>query len=382
MTASPSTLLIACGALAREITILKDSHGWDHLNVQCLPANLHNRPQLIPEQVREKILEGREKFERIMVLYGDCGTGGLLDRVLEEEGVERIEGPHCYEFYAGAEEFRAIVDTEPCSFYLTDFLVRHFDTLIIKGLGIDRFPQLMDDYFGNYVRLVYLAQFEDAELKAKAEAAAERLGLEFDYRFTGYGGLQSFISPMLPEIEKTAESMTAPKIYQPAGTSHIGRSRRRYTVRQWSVRHARALEWFYDLFADMLLNLHPLWNLIGYARVEAPLVVLERTTKGFLFDCQMCGQCVLSSTGMACPMNCPKLLRNGPCGGVRANGNCEVEADMPCVWTEAWKGAQEMKEGGNIEDVQLPHDQSLRGTSSWLRATAKRAAERAAGKEQ
>ncbi|MBT5013775.1 MAG: methylenetetrahydrofolate reductase [Rhodospirillaceae bacterium] len=176
--------------------------------------------------------------------------------------------------------------------------------------------------------------------------------------------------------------MAASPLYQPAGASPVGRRRRRYTVRRWSVRHSRALEWFYTVFADLLLNLHPLWNLIGYSRVEGPIVVLERVAKGFLFDCQMCGQCVLSSTGMSCPMNCPKLLRNGPCGGVRANGHCEVEPDMPCVWTEAWKGSRQMKEGSKIETVQLPHDQSLRGTSSWLRATANRAIERAQEKEK
>ena len=164
--------------------------------------------------------------------------------------------------------------------------------------------------------------------------------------------------------------------YEPAGTSPVGRRARSYTIRRWSVRHARALEWFYDIFANILLDLHPLWKIIGYERAEAPVVVLERVVKGFLFDCRMCGQCVLSSTGMSCPMNCPKTLRNGPCGGVRENGNCEVEPDMPCVWIEAWKGSVMMKNGKRIEDVQLPSDQSLRGTSSWLRATAERARER------
>lgn len=174
--------------------------------------------------------------------------------------------------------------------------------------------------------------------------------------------------------------MAASRIYQPAGASPVGRRSSKYTIRQWSVRHARLLEWIYTQLADVLLNLHPLWNFIGYERVEGPVVFIERISKGFLFDCRMCGQCVLSSTGMSCPMNCPKLLRNGPCGGVRENGNCEVEKDMPCVWTQAWKGSRMMKSGGDIENVQLPHDQSLMGTSSWLRATAKRAAQRAAEK--
>jgi hypothetical protein len=194
----PSTLLIACGALAREITTLQENHGWDHLSVQCLPAKLHNRPGLIPDRVREKIQNQRQNFDRILVLYGDCGTGGLLDQVLEEEGIERIDGPHCYEFYTGADAFQKMSNDDPCSFYLTDYLVRHFDTLIIKGLGLDRFPQLLDDYFGNYTKLVYLAQFEDADMKSKAMAAAERLNLEFDYRLTGYGGLEDFIAPPTP----------------------------------------------------------------------------------------------------------------------------------------------------------------------------------------
>lgn len=161
--------------------------------------------------------------------------------------------------------------------------------------------------------------------------------------------------------------------YKPAGTSLIRRVSSAYTIRRWSVRHARLLEWFYNLFADVLLNLHPLWKLIGYERVEGPVVVVEKVVKGFLFDCRMCGQCVLSSTGMSCPMNCPKTLRNGPCGGVRANGNCEIEPDMPCVWVEAWKGSSQMRNSDGIKTVQLPNDQSLRGSSSWLRATAERA---------
>jgi hypothetical protein len=167
--------------------------------------------------------------------------------------------------------------------------------------------------------------------------------------------------------------MTSTPQYDPAGASLIGRKSRKYTIRRWSVRHARLLEWFYDLFAELLLELHPLWNFLGYERVEGPVVVIEKSVKGFLFDCRMCGQCVLGSTGMACPMNCPKTLRNGPCGGVRADGNCEVEPDMPCVWTEAWKGSVMMKNGARIQTVQVPHDQSLRGSSSWLRATAERA---------
>ncbi|WP_265518029.1 methylenetetrahydrofolate reductase C-terminal domain-containing protein [Nitratireductor luteus] len=164
--------------------------------------------------------------------------------------------------------------------------------------------------------------------------------------------------------------------YKPADVSPQRRVQRRYTMRRWSVRHARSLEWFYAHFANMFLVLHPLWNAIGYRRAEAPVKFVEKQVKGLLFDCRMCGQCILSSTGMSCPMNCPKQLRNGPCGGVRANGNCEVEPDMPCVWVKAWEGAQRMRGTENILDVQKPVDQSLRETSSWLRVTALAAAER------
>lgn len=169
--------------------------------------------------------------------------------------------------------------------------------------------------------------------------------------------------------------------YQPSSVSAVGRQRARYSVRRWSVRQARLLEAVYNLLADVLLKLHPVWNAIGYQHVERPVLVFEKAIKGFLFDCRMCGQCALSDTGMSCPMNCPKQLRNGPCGGVRANGNCEVEPDMPCVWVQAWEGSRRMKASGNIAKVQKPVDQSLRGTSAWLRATAQRAAEKAADKE-
>src|SRR5690606_25719968 len=136
------------------------------------------------------------------------------------------------------------------------------------------------------------------------------------------------------------------------------------------------LEWFYARFADTFLLLHPLWKAIGYGRVEAPVKFVEKRVKGLMFDCRMCGQCILSSTGMSCPMNCPKQLRNGPCGGVRANGNCEVEPDMPCVWVKAWEGSRTMVRGDAILNVQNPVDQSLRETSAWLRVTAQAATAR------
>ena len=187
------TLLIACGALAREALAVLEANRLEHVELTCVSALLHNRPQKIPAAVREKIREAKQSYERILVLYGDCGTGGELDRVLAEEGVERIEGPHCYAFYAGQEAFDALAEAEPGTFYLTDFLARQFETLVIEGLGLDRHPELLPDYFGNYTRLLYLAQTDDPELTAKAEAAAARLGLRFERRLTGLGGIADFV---------------------------------------------------------------------------------------------------------------------------------------------------------------------------------------------
>ncbi len=183
-------LVIACGALARELTALIAANGLQQVSVQCLPADLHNRPEKIPGAVRDKIRAARGEFDDVLVAYADCGTGGLLDRVLEEEGVERLPGAHCYEFYAGSPDFAALAEAEPGSFYLTDFLVRHFDRLVIRELGIERHPELAPQYFGNYRRLVYLAQREDPQLIAQARQAAARLGLAFEHRFTGYGDLE------------------------------------------------------------------------------------------------------------------------------------------------------------------------------------------------
>ncbi len=191
MAAGAGVLVIACGALAHEIVALRQANGWTHLDVTCLPAELHNRPHLIPAAVREKIRANRERYQSMFIAYADCGTGGLLDVVLEEEGVERIPGAHCYEFFAGSKAFAAMAEAEPGTFYLTDFLLRHFDRLIIRGLGIDRHPELLPQYFGNYRRLIYLAQVEAEGQVELARLAAERLGLAFEYRVTGYGVLQS-----------------------------------------------------------------------------------------------------------------------------------------------------------------------------------------------
>jgi hypothetical protein len=184
-------LIIACGALAHEITALRRANGWDKLDVRCLPAELHNRPERIPAAVRELIRESRARYRSIFVAYGDCGTGGMLDAVLREEGVERIPGAHCYEFFATGPVFSELAEAEPGTFYLTDFLLRHFDRLVIRGLGLDRHPELFSSYFGNYRKLVYLAQAPAAQSQDQARAIAGRMGLEFEYRKTGYGTLET-----------------------------------------------------------------------------------------------------------------------------------------------------------------------------------------------
>ena len=183
-------LVIGCGALARELVELTRRAGLPEMDLTCLPASLHNRPERIPGAVAARIRRARrDGYDRIFVAYADCGTGGLLDLVLESEGVARLEGSHCYEVYAGRAAFARLADDEPGTFYLTDYLVRNFDRLVVRGLGLDRHPELLPIYFGNYRRLVYLAQADDAELTASAEAAAERLGLTFERRFVGLGEL-------------------------------------------------------------------------------------------------------------------------------------------------------------------------------------------------
>jgi hypothetical protein len=180
-----TALVIACGALAKEIVALNKANGWDHLKIQCLPAELHNRPENIPAAVRKEIEKNRATYENIFVAYADCGTGGALDKVLAEFGIERLPGAHCYEFFAGSSVFEQLADEEPGTFYLTDFLTRHFDRLVRKGLGLDRHPELMEAYFGNYQRLVYLSQSTSQELEIAARAHADFLGLEYIHRHTG-----------------------------------------------------------------------------------------------------------------------------------------------------------------------------------------------------
>jgi hypothetical protein len=188
-TGAGRVLVIACGALAREILELRDLNGWAHLELACLPAKLHLWPERIPDAVEAAVLEARGRYGRIFVAYADCGTGGLLAARCASLGVEMIEGPHCYSFFDGNAVFAERSDDEMTAFYLTDFLVRQFDAFVWRAMGFDRHPELRDMMFGNYDRLIYLAQTEDAALDAEAERCAARLGLAYERRFTGYGDL-------------------------------------------------------------------------------------------------------------------------------------------------------------------------------------------------
>ncbi|MEL7157410.1 MAG: DUF1638 domain-containing protein [Actinomycetota bacterium] len=190
---APSVLVLACGALARELLAVVEANGLDRVRVEFLPAQLHNRPETIPEAVGEALDRLAPGHDRVLLGYGDCGTGGALDRLCAERGVERLPGAHCYEFFAGPDLFERLHTAEPGTFYLTDYLVRHFDRLVLDGLGINQHPELEPLYFGHYRTLVHLAQVDDPELRARAEAAAERLGLAFEYHLVGMGGLATTV---------------------------------------------------------------------------------------------------------------------------------------------------------------------------------------------
>lgn len=187
-------LLIACGALAHEVVALKRINGWDHMDLQCLPANLHLWPDRITEAVAAAVAEHRGSYGSIFILYADCGTGGLLFEKCKELGVEMIAGPHCYSFFEGNDRFAEHLESEISAFYLTDFLVRQFDAFVWRPMGLDRHPQLRDMYFGNYTKLVYQAQTDDPALDAKAQDCARRLGLTYERRFTGYGDLATTLT--------------------------------------------------------------------------------------------------------------------------------------------------------------------------------------------
>ena len=199
--ALPKTLIIACGALAKEILFLKEMLGaaGQAIDLQCLPANYHNRPDKIIPELEKVIAKKGADYDRILIGYGDCGTGGHLDAFIKKNGLERLPGAHCYAFFAGLDEFDALMEEELGSFFLTDYLVKFFDTLIIKGFGIDRYPDLKDMYFANYKRVVYLAQTEDVDLQKQAKAAADILGLDYEYQFTGYGELGAVMKTLTAE---------------------------------------------------------------------------------------------------------------------------------------------------------------------------------------
>lgn len=187
-------LVIACGALARELVALREMNQWPYLAIQCLPADLHNRPERIPALLRTTIEKYRDSHAHIFVAYADCGTGGGIDEVLRDYGIERLPGAHCYEFFAGSAKFVELADAEPGTFYLTDFLVRHFDRLVKRGLGLDRHPQLLSAYFGNYTRVVFLDQSSDPGLDLAARSHAQFLGLAYQRHHTGFGPINRVLS--------------------------------------------------------------------------------------------------------------------------------------------------------------------------------------------
>lgn len=188
ITTSPQLAFIACGALAREVIAIRDKHGWQ-ADVLGVPALLHNWPDRIPLAVQKRIMELRTQYERLIVVYGDCGTAGKLDKMLAAEGVERVAGPHCYEMYADG-AFDAMMDKELGTYFLTDYLAGSFDHLVIEGMGLDRHPELREDYFRHYTRVLYLQQREDPTLLAKAQWAADYLQLPLEARLLGYGALE------------------------------------------------------------------------------------------------------------------------------------------------------------------------------------------------
>ena len=185
------TLIVACGALARELLQVVEANGLSHIDVECLPASFHNTPDVIPDAVATRVRAATNRYQRIFVGYGDCGTGGRLDAVCKELGVDRLPGDHCYEFLAGSEAFADLHAEELGTFFLTDYLVKHFDRLVVKALWLDTHPEMLDAVFGNYRRLAYLSQVDDPDLLDRARAAADRLGLSFEHRPTGLSNLEA-----------------------------------------------------------------------------------------------------------------------------------------------------------------------------------------------
>ena len=194
MKDSHEILMIACGALAREIETLKQLNQMKFWKIRFLPARWHNHPQKILEGIEKILEETNGRYSRIFVAYADCGNGGMFDRLIENYGVERLPGAHCYESFSGTQNFEKMMVEEPGTFFLTDFLVKTFDQLVFRELGLDRHPELKEEYFRHYKRLVYLAQTVDSELRTKAKQAAELLELKYEYRYTGYGDLETVLN--------------------------------------------------------------------------------------------------------------------------------------------------------------------------------------------
>jgi Protein of unknown function (DUF1638) len=182
--------VIACGAIAKELLVIFELNGWQSIKLYCLPATLHNSPQQIPQAIVNKVADIRDRHRQLFIAYGDCGTAGLLDAELDKLGLSRLPGAHCYEFFSGSEAFTSMADEEPGTFFLTDFLVRHFERLVIKGLGLDRYPQLLNRYFGNYRRLLFISQSGCGELQRQAKQHADKIGLAYEYQHTGFLPLQ------------------------------------------------------------------------------------------------------------------------------------------------------------------------------------------------
>lgn len=195
MTSPKPVRVIGCGMIAREILAVREQMGFDHIDLKCLPAVWHHYPDKIAPGVEDAILKARaEGFEEIFIGYADCGTGGRLDKVCEKYGVKRIAGPHCFSFYMGNDNFIAETDDHITTFFMTDFLARHFENFFVKPLGLRKHPQLRDMYFGNYEKLLYLAQVKDPKLEQVARDAADFLQLEYVYRYTGYGDLNDALA--------------------------------------------------------------------------------------------------------------------------------------------------------------------------------------------
>lgn len=192
-----NTYLLVCGAIAKEVLAVLDANNWQHIEVDALPAILHNSPDKIPAMVDIKLSDAGGRYQNLLVGYADCGTGGMLDPVLTKHDAKRLDGPHCYSFFAGHADFEAMAEDELGTFYLTDYLVRQFDTVFWKSMGLDRYPELLSSYFGHYKRVIYLAQIPDPDLDAKAEQCAARLGLEYKRIETGLAPFDKELSTLV-----------------------------------------------------------------------------------------------------------------------------------------------------------------------------------------